>query len=151
MIAVVICSQLCYCFIESPVFVFCQFVDFRLEITYHLFLRNTTDGCIFRLKADVAQVIEHREKRDLHELGDAGDEDKLLVFVISLENGKNLSVDSGTCFVLRSLPGMLQWRVVFVDEDGNLQTGLLIRPHDYCIEAVGKTGSWLRSNTIFLL
>ncbi len=75
---------------------------------------------IFRLKADVAQIVEHREERDLRKLGDAGDEDKLLVFVICLENGKNLSIDSGTCFVLRSLPGMLQWRVVFIDENGNL-------------------------------
>ena len=87
----------------------------------------------------------------MRKLGDAGDEDKLFVFIICLENGKNLSIDSGTCFVIRSLPGMLQWRIVFIDEDGNLLSGLLIRPHDYCIKAVSKFGSWLRCNAIFLL
>ncbi len=91
-----------------------------LKSRKHFFLRNTADGCIFRLKADVAQIVEHREERNLRKLGDAGDEDKLLVFIICLENGKHLSINSGTCFVLRSLPGMLQWRVVFIDENGNL-------------------------------
>ena len=151
MIAVIICRQLRYSFIECPVFVFCQFIDFRLKIAQHLFFRNTTDGCIFRLKADIAQIIEYREERNLRKLGDAGDEDKLLVFIICLENGKNLSINRGTCFVVRSFPGMLQWRIVFVNENGNLLASLLIRTNDYCIEAVGKLGGWLRCNAIFLL
>ena len=46
---------------------------------------------------------------------------------------------------------MQQWRIVFIDEDGNLLSGLLIRPHDYCIKAVSKFGSCLRCNAIFLL
>ena len=98
-----------------------------------------------------AQIVEYREERNLGKLGDTRNEDKLLVSVICLENGKNLTINSGTCFVMRSFPRMLQWRVVFIDEDGNLLSGLLIRLHDYCIEAVGKFGGWLRSNAIFLL
>ncbi len=46
------------------------------------------------IKTDVAQIVEHREERNLRKLGDARDEDKLLVFVISFENGKHLSIDS---------------------------------------------------------
>ena len=151
MIAVIICRQLCYSFIECPVFVFCQFVDFRLKIAQHLFFRNTTDGCIFRLKADVAQIVEYREERDLRKLGDAGDEDKLFVFVICLENGKNFPIDRGACFMLRSLPGMLQWRIVFINEDGNLQASLFVGGLDDSVKAVGKLSCRFRSNAVFIL
>ena len=71
------------------------------------FLRDTTECCIFRLETNVAQIIEHREKRNLRKLGNACDKDKLFVFVISLENGKHLPIDRGARFVLRSLPRML--------------------------------------------
>ena len=139
MITIIICGQLGYSFIVGPVLIFCQFADFRFEITQHLFLRYATDGCILWLKTDVAQVVEYREERNLRKLGNAGDEDELLIFVVSFQYGKHLSIDAGTCFVLRCLPGMLQRRVVFIDKDGNLLPCLLICSHDYRIEAVGKT------------
>ena len=82
MIAIVICCQLCYGFIECPSFTYCQLVDFRLEITQHLFFGNAADGSIFRVETDVTQIIEHREERNLCKLGYACDEDKLLVFVV---------------------------------------------------------------------
>ena len=104
MIAIVICCQLCYGFIECPSFTYCQLVDFWLEITQHLFLGNAANGSIFRVETDVTQIIEHREERNLCKLGYACDEDKLLVFVVGFQYGKHLSIDAGACFVLRSLP-----------------------------------------------
>ena len=72
-----------YSFIEGAALIFCQFVYLGSEIAQHLVLGNAAEGSIFWIKTDVAQIVEHREERDLSKLGDACDEDKLFVFVVS--------------------------------------------------------------------
>ena len=46
---------------------------------------------------------------------------------------------------------MLQWRVVFVYEDRYSQPGLLICRGYNGVETIGKHGSWIWSNVVFLL
>ena len=151
MITIIISRQLCYGFIESPVVLGCQFTDFRLEITESFFLRNTADGSIFWIKTDIAQVIEHRKEGNLCKLGDTCDKDKLLVFIICLKNGKHFSIDICARLMLRSLPGMLQWRIVFINKNRHLLSCLLAGCLDDGIKTVGKLGCRFRSNTILLL
>ena len=138
MIAVIICRQIGYCFVECPVFIFCQLIDFQLEISKHFFLGNTADGSIFRLKADIAQIIKYREERDLRKLGDAGDEDKFFVFILCFQDCKYFSIDICTCFMLWSLPGMLQRGVVFIDKNGNLLSGFVVSCFNDILESYGK-------------
>ena len=151
MIAIVIGRQLCHGFVVGAVLIRSQFVDFGFEIAEHFFLRNAADGSVFGLKTDVAQIVEYGEERDLRKLGDACDEDKLLVFVVRLQDGKDLSVDAGAGLVVRRLPGVLQRRIVLVDEDGHLLPCLPISRLDNGVEAVGKLSCRLRRNAIFLL
>ena len=151
MITIIISRQLRYGFIESPVVLGCQFTDFWLEITESFVFGNTAKSCIFRIKADIAQVIEHREEGNLCKLGDTCDKDKLLVFIISLEDGKHFSIDTRACLMLRSLPGMLQRRIVFINKNRHLLSCLLASCLDDGIKTVSKLGCRFRSNTILLL
>ena len=138
MIAVVIGRQLRHGFVVGVVLIRSQLVDFGFEIAEHFFLRNTADGSVFRFKTDVAQVVEYGEERDLRKLGDARDEDKPLVFVVRLQDGKDLSVDAGAGFVVRRLPGVLQRSVVLVDENGHLLPCLVVSTLDDILESYGK-------------
>ena len=117
MITVIVSCQLYYGFFKSPFFFSCQFTNFRLKITESFFFGNTAESCIFRIKADVTQVVEYREKRNLCKLSDTRNEDKLLVFVLCFQDGKHFSIDTCARLVLRSLPRMLQWRIVFIDKN----------------------------------
>ena len=151
MITIIVGCQLCHSLVEVPIVLCSQLIDFRLEITQDFFLGNTANGGIFWLKTDVAQIVEYREERDLRKLGDTCDEDKLLVFVISLEDGKNTTINSCTCFMLRSFPGMLQGRVVFVDENRHLKPGFIVCSLNDSIKTVGKRTVLSYSNIILRL
>ena len=151
MIAVVVGRQQRHGLVECAVLIFCQFVDFGLEIAKHFFLRDAADGRVFGLKTDVAQIVEHGEEGDLRKLGDARDEDKLLVFVVRLQDGEDLSVDAGAGLVVGRPPGVLQRRVVLVDEDGYLLARLPVCRLDNGVEAVGKLVCGLGRNAILLL
>ena len=151
MIAVVVGRQQRHGFVECAALIFCQFADFGLEIAKHFFLRDAADGRVFGLKTDVAQIVEHGEEGDLRKLGDARDKDKLLVFVVRLQDGEDLSVDAGAGLVVGRPPGVLQRRVVLVDEDGHLLPRLPMCRLDNGVEAVGKLVCGLGRNAIFLL
>ena len=100
-------------------------------------------------QTDVAQVVEYGEEGDLCELGDARDEDETLVFVFFFQDGKHGLVDGCAGIMLRSLPGVLQWRIILIDEDNRLFSGILKHRFDDVLEADGK-GS-LRAYGYFIL
>lgn len=77
-------------------------------------------------QTDVAEVIEHREEGNLRKLGNASDKDKLLILIISLQDGKNTTIDCCTTFMFWCLPRMLKRSVIFIYEDGNLLTSLFV-------------------------
>lgn len=61
-----------------------------------------------RHEADVGGIVEHGEERDLRELGDTGEEDKLLVYSLGLEHREHLAIDGGNCLVVGCVPRVLQ-------------------------------------------
>ena len=151
MIAVVVGRQQRHGLVECAVLIFCQFADFGLEIAEHFFLRDAADGRVFGLKTDVAQIIEYGEEGDLRKLGDARDEDKLLVFVVCLQDGEDLSVDAGAGLVVGRPPGVLQRRVVLVDEDGHLLARLVVSTLNDILESYGKRTLLAHDNPVFRL
>lgn len=52
--------------------------------------------------------------------------------------------------MLRSLPGMLQWRIILIDEDNHLFSGLLEYCFDDVLEAYGKGCLWAHGYLILL-
>ena len=83
------------------------------------------------------------------ELGDARDEDETLVFVFFFQNGKYGFIDGCAGIMLRSLPRMLQWRIILIDEDNCLFSGLLKHRFDDVLETYGKGN--LRTYRNFIL
>ena len=151
MIAVVVGRQQRHGLVECAALIFCQFADFGLEIAEHFFLRDAADGRVFGFETDVAQIVEYGEEGDLCKLGDARDEDKLLVFVVRLQDGEDLSVDAGAGLVVGRPPGVLQRRVVLVDEDGYLLARLVVSTLNDILESYGKRTLLAHDNPVFRL
>ena len=138
MVAVVVILQIIMGLLQGPAIHFSHPFQFRLEVLPDLFFSNTADGSIFWKETDIGQVVENREKRDLCKLGNARDEDETLVGIISLQNGKNASIYVCATLMLGSFPGVLERRVVLIDENGNLEPCLLIGGLDDEVEAVSQ-------------
>ena len=138
MVAVVIFLQSVVGFLCRPFVARRHLFQLRLEVLPDLFLRNAAEGSVFGLETDVGQVVECGEQGDLRKLGDARDEDKLLVLVVSLQDGEHLPVHCRASLVLGSFPGMLQGGVVLVDEDDDLLSRLPVGGDDDGVEAVGE-------------
>ena len=138
MVAVVVILQIIMGLLQSPAVHFCHSFQFRLEVLSDFFFCDTADGCIFWKETDIGQVVENREERNLRKLGNARDEDETLVGIISLQNGKNASIYVCATLMLGSFPGVLERRVVFIDENGDFESCLLIGGFDDEIEAVSQ-------------
>ena len=93
MIAIIIGFQLFDGFIYCPSII----LSHRLYLWHKIFgdflLGNTTNGCVWSVKTDVAEVIEHREEGNLRKLSNASDKDKLLILIICLQDGKDTAID----------------------------------------------------------
>lgn len=107
-------------FLYSPLVANAHLFQLRLEVLLYFFLCNTTDGCVFWKEADVGEIVLYGEEGDLRKLGDTRDEYDSFVLVISFQNGKYLAIYFRAFLMLRSFPRVLERRVVFVNEDGNL-------------------------------
>ena len=136
MVTVVVILQIIVGLLQGPAIHFSHSFQFRLEVLSDFFFCDTADGSIFWKETDIGQVVENREKRDLRKLGNARDEDETLVRIISFQNGKNASIYFCATLMLGSFPGVLERRIVFVNENGNLEPCLLIGGFDDEVEAV---------------
>ncbi len=118
MITVIVSFQLRKRFLRCPAVCFTHRLYLWHEVIGDFLFCDTTNSGIRTIETDVTEIIENGEKRNLRELGDASNEDKLFILVISLQDGKDLPIDFCTPFMARSLPGVLQRRVVFIDKYG---------------------------------
>ena len=137
--------------LQGPTIHFSHSFQFRLEVLPDFFFSNAANGSIFRKETDIGQVVEYREKRNLRKLGDARNKDEPLVRIISFQNGENFTVYLRAVFVMRCLPGVLERRIVFIDENDNFITGLFACFRDDGIESVSEFGSWVCYDGILLL
>ena len=137
MISVVIGRELLQRLLRSPSVFLSHRLNLRHEVVGYFLFRDTADGGVWCIKTDVAQIIENREERNLSELGDARDEDETLVFVLFFQDGKHGLVDGCAGIMLRSLPGMLQWRIILIEEDNRLFSCLLKHRFDDVLETYG--------------
>ena len=94
MIAVVICFQSVVSLLYRPVVCFAHLSDLRHEVLFNLLFGDAADGCIFGREANVGQIVEDREEGDLGELGDASDENEMLVLVVRLKYGEHFTVNA---------------------------------------------------------
>ena len=78
-----------------------------LEVFCYLLFCNATDGSIFWLETDIGKIIQDREQGYLSEFGNTCNEDKLLILIVGLQNGKYFPINGGTSLMLHRLPGML--------------------------------------------
>ena len=108
MAAFVVILQIIVGLLQGPAVHFSHSFQFRLEVLPDFFFCDTANGSIFRQETDIGQVVEYREKRNLSKLGNARDEDKTLVRIISLQNGKNASIYFCATLMLGSFPGVLE-------------------------------------------
>lgn len=126
MISIIIGFQLFYGFIYNPSIILSHRLYLWHKVVGDFLLGNTTNGCVWSIKTDVAEVIEHGEEGNLCKLSDARDEDKLLILIIRLQDGKDAAIDISTTFMLRCLPKMLERSIIFINEDSNLLTSLFV-------------------------
>ena len=88
---------------------------------------------------DVAQVVERREDAQLAELGDARDEDELLVGIAHLDHLVELLHDASHLFQFLWLMKVIKdGSIVFVEDDYSFQTCLSMGVLDELLES----GSW---------
>ena len=149
MISVVKRRELLQRLLRSPSVFFSHCLNLRYEVFGNFLFRNAADGGVGCIKTDVAQIIENREERNLSELSDARDEDEAFVLVLFFQDGKHGFIDGCAGFMLRSLPGMLQWRIILINEDNRLFSGLLKHRFDDVLETYGKGN--LRAHRYFIL
>ena len=136
--------------LQSPTIHFRHFLQLWHEILADFLFRDTAKRGILWQETDIGQIVECREQGNLRKLGDAGDKDEALVLIVSLQNGEHVSIHIGTFFMLRSFPGMLQRRVVFIDEYDNLHARLPISCGNDGIKAIGKLRGRIRRYGILL-
>ena len=149
-IPIIILLQFVMGLLQSPTIYFRHFLQLWHKVLADFLVRDTAKRGILRQETDIGQIVECREQGNLRKLGDAGNEDKALVLIVSLQNGEHVSIHIGTFFMLRSLPGMLQRRVVFIDEYDNLHASLLISRGNDGIKAISKLSGRIRRYGILL-
>ena len=72
----------------------CHALQFRLEVIANLRFGHTTDAAVFLKHGNILQLIQVTENAHFAELGDAGDEDKAQIFVITFQSAEEALEDS---------------------------------------------------------
>ena len=104
MIAVVVVFQILESLLHSPAVLIRHRPYLWHEVVVYLLLGDTAYCCILRHEADVGEIVEHGEQRDLRKLGDAREENETLVLHTRLQHGEHTSIYSCACLMLRSVP-----------------------------------------------
>ena len=127
MIAVVESRQFCQAFLIRHAKGFTQRCHIRFHLSGKLCLADAADGGILVEHADIIEVVELAEDAELRELGNAGDESELQIWVEHFQRTIEVLHDATERLQILLLVHHVQQRgIIFIDDDYRLLARLLV-------------------------
>ena len=123
-----------------------------VEDGQQLFRGDAAECRVLWHHGDIAEVVQGGEDAQLAELGDARDEDELLVGIAHLHHLVELLQDAAHFLQLFRLVQVIQQgRIVFVQDDHGLQTDFFVQALDDFLEPCSRRAFCFRHAVLFLV